>query len=324
MTFSFSFADLPSLPPGEVILYCALVDLGLFILAGGLFGPLLAVSCEILGKTRKRMVPVRAARQIAAMSLFFGILIPPLAAAALYHLLDFGPDLFASPYSLPLQVSAGAVALAEILLLLYFLAWPKKGFPGVLHTFCGMLCWLSALLSLYLNSAFLFRFTHDPLEPETILLWRNLPDFFLIPFDSFTWPLLAQGAALSLAAAGAMAAGWLLLLRARTDYGRDYYVFSLPYAAGWALIGGLISLPTAFWAYSRVQKIMLPELSHAPSQLLGILCYALPALACLLWLLLFKSPTPLRHKPGVFMALLLLGAGIGAQFLVLNKVLPSP
>ena len=44
MTFSFSFADLPSLPPGEVILYCALVDLGLFILAGGLFGPLLAVS----------------------------------------------------------------------------------------------------------------------------------------------------------------------------------------------------------------------------------------------------------------------------------------
>ena len=149
-------------------------------------------------------------------------------------------------------------------------------------------------------------------------------DFFAIPTHSLFWPLMAESLTLSCAAAGALGALWILILRSRQDYGRDYYTFALPYCARWAIAGTLLSLPSAGFAYYQALAVMLPELSHAPSLLLSILACALPVTACVLWGAVICSKTPLRHKPGLCLAALCLAAALTAQVLIFNKVLPSP
>lgn len=164
----------------------------------------------------------------------------------------------------------------------------------------------------------IFSFTQTP-------AFRELADFFCsVPRESFFWPQILHMAFLAIGIAGALSAFWLLIWRQRNDFGRDYYAFALPHSAKWGIAGTLVSLATAFYAYSRAGEFMLPELSEPPALALAALCYALPALACILWGLLLQSATPLRHKPGIVTALLTLFAGVAAQFLVLNEIVPSP
>ncbi|MDL2272583.1 hypothetical protein LJC23_06080 [Desulfovibrio sp. OttesenSCG-928-I05] len=368
MLFTVKLPDIPGFPPMEALLGAVVAALIFFCLAAMAFGPLIAVACEALGKARKRVFLIKAARQSAAMSLFFALIAYIALGGLVYWLLADSPDIFSGPFGKPLAALCAVCAVAFVLLLLYFSAWKQNGMPGFTHTLCGVLAWLAAAASFYGYQAFSHRYIYYlsrpvPLEslaaPEGDIPAVPLPEagnavlppegsvpaanpddifsfldgfsvteltdfFFAIPPESFFWPVMLHMLPLAIGTAGAFGAFWLLIRRKRNDFGRDYYAFALPYSAKWALCGTLLSLGTVFYAYSRAGEFMLPELSHPPSILLATLCCALPALACLLWLLLIRSETPLRHKPGIVIALFALLAGVSAQFLALNEIIPSP
>lgn len=361
--FSTRLPDIPGLPPLEALLGAFLTALFFLFLAAAVFGPFIAACCEAVGRSKGRIFHSKAARQNAAMSLAAALPVSAALGGFLYYLIRDEPSLYGTPYAAPFIAVLVSAALALVLLVLYFCVWKKTGIPGKGHVVTGFLATFAAMAAGFSTLAFAHRYMHgaalDGAELMRNTLMENaesalaansalenaeeiagtmietasdafpfslqdLTDFFLFPADSFFWPALLHILPLALGAAATCGALWMLLSRARTDFGRDYYNFALPFNARWALTGTLLSLPTAAFAYYRAGSFMLPELSHPPSLLLGGLCYGLPALSCLFWVFLLRSDTPLRHKPGIVLAFLCLLTGISAQALVLNEIIPSP
>ncbi len=316
---------LPAIPPTEVLLLSLGLGLGLLLFLAACCGPFLAVVSEWLALSKGSSFYKKAARQLSVMSLSTGSFVFALFAAALAFMLRWQPELLAPPYFYPLLIVAGMACLAELFLLLHVAAWnPGKG-AGLFHSWLGLKAWGCASLALFLGVSFARRILHTPPSPaDGVPLVEQLLQFFAIPLHSLLIPLMAECLALSCASAGALATLWLLLFRQRQDYGRDYYSFALPYCAKWAMAGTLTALPLGALTYVRAMDIMLPELSHLPSQpLLGLTC-ALPLIALGLWFAVCKSATPLRHKIGLVTAALCLAAAVTAQVYMLNKMLPSP
>lgn len=125
---------------------------------------------------------------------------------------------------------------------------------------------------------------------------------------------------LGCAAGGGIALVWLILRRARDDYGRDYYAFAARWCGKWAAAGAWLSLAAgagvlwmvtdgAFFA-SLGSHDLAP---HAPA-LIGA---GLLAGAAVLWTAVARSAAPMRHKPGMVLALLCFGGGLAAGFSLL-------
>jgi hypothetical protein len=333
MFSTITLPDIPGLPPLGAMLDAVAAGVFFLCLAATVFGPFMAACAESLGRARGRMVHIKAARQNAAMSLALALPVSLALAVFTYCLVRDETSLRAAPYGPPLLAALAVAALAVGLLALYCATWKKSGMPGAGHAAIGFLAFLSGLAAGFTILALAHRSLHGDLSggpSPAAAAGSGFPslaesaDFFLFPADSFFWPVLAHLLPLAAGAAGAFSALWTILFRARNDFGRDYYHFALPFSAKWALAGTFLSLPTLAFAYARAGAFMLPELSHAPSPLLGGLCYGLPASACLCWLLLLRGDAPLRHKPGIVLAFFCLWGGLFAQALALNEILPSP
>ncbi|MDL2209556.1 hypothetical protein LJC26_01985 [Desulfovibrio sp. OttesenSCG-928-O18] len=316
---------LPTLPPMEVLLPCALVAAAVSLILAACFGPIFAVVSERLSVSRKRGFYAKTGQQVAQMSLLLGILAALAIAACFAWLASEEPTLLTFPYVLPLGVTGTAVVLTLLLLALYVSFRPRKGPSSAGHMALGTLCGGLSLLSLFLCTSLARRLVHTIPEIDPALpVAEQLLAFFLIPGESFFWPLLLQSVPLGFAFTAAFATVWLLVMRERQDFGRDYYGFALPYCAKWALFSTLFAIFTGAYAFFRGREIMLPELSHLPSLLLDALSVILPLVACLLWLLLIKSEHPMRRKISVILACALLLVGFAGQVLMFNKIIPSP
>ena len=316
---------LPALPPVEVMLFSLGIGLGLLAFLAACCGPFLAVVSEWLSVTKGRSFYKKAARQLSLMSLFLGTVIFCLFAAALVFLVREQPELMQPPYLYPLLTVAGMAALGELFLLTYVLSWNPQKKASFFHAWLGIKAGGCAAVALFLGTGFLRRIVHTPPESaDGLSTLDQLISFFSIPLNSLFWPLLVESIALGCAAAGALGAVWLLMLRNRQDYGRDYYNFALPYCAKWAIAGTITALPLAIVLYFQAMRIMLPELSHDASLPLLVAACALPLLSSGLWTAVCKSPTPLRHKISIVIAALCLVVAVGIQVYTINKMLPSP
>lgn len=317
---------LPTLPPTEVLLSCALAAVAASLVLAACFGPIFAVASERLSVSRKRGFYARTGQQIAQMALLIGMLAAIAIAAGIAWLASDEPALLAFPYRLPLGVTGAAIALSLLLLALYVSLRPRKGPSGTLHVALGVVCGAFSLCSLFLCTSLARRLIHTVPEIDPALPWADqLIIFFMIPGKSFFWPLLLQSVPLGFAFTAAFTGVWLLIMRERQNFGRDYYAFALPYCAKWALWATLLAIPAGAYAFFRGSRdIMLPELSHPPSFLLVALSVILPLVACLLWLLLIKSEHPMRRKISVILACALLLTGFTGQVLMFNKIIPSP
>lgn len=316
---------LPTLPPTEILLACASIAAAASLVFAACYGPFLAVLSERLSVTRKRGLYAKVGQQIAQMSLGFGLLATLAVAACLAWLASGEPALLAFPYILPLKTVGGSILLSVLLLTVYVFSRPGKGPAGAPHTLLGLTSGCAALFSLFLCTGLVRRLVHTPPEIAPALPWNEqLMAFFTIPGESFFWPLLGQGVPLGCAFAAAFTTLWLLIMRTRQDFGRDYYAFALRYTAKWALGATLAAIPAGAYALFRGRDIMLPELSHLPSYLLDALAVLLPLAACGLWLRISKSEHPMRHKISVVLACFFLATGFAGQILMLNKIIPSP
>jgi hypothetical protein len=133
---------------------------------------------------------------------------------------------------------------------------------------------------------------------------------------SFFLSVFAHCLALAFAAAASFCLPWLLLRRAASDYGRDYYAFALRAAARQALAATLAAFAAGALLLARHP---LPLRVLPPDPIL-VAC-GLTLLCLIPWSLLLKSSVPLRHKPGACAACLLFPAAAYAQFLALWRAL---
>lgn len=325
MTDFAATVTLPVLPPTEVLIACGIAALIAAVTLVSALGPFLAVTSEYITIKTKRAFFARAARQIAQMSLTVGILATVFSGGGMAWLISSEPLLLQPPYLIPLTVTGGCILITLALLAVYARQRPGKPPAGTGHAAMGFAAGSFAVFSLFCCIGIVRRLLHTPPDFDlTLPPFVQLRLFFEIPSDSFFWPLLLESVPLGFALAAASACVWLLLMRERQDYGRDYYAFALPYCAKWALGCTFPAVLAGVFVFMESQKLMLPELSHEPSLLLDILSAALPLLACIFWIFVIRSAHPMRHKISVVLAWLLLLAGFAGQVLMLNKVIPSP
>ncbi len=141
------------------------------------------------------------------------------------------------------------------------------------------------------------------LLPETAtireVLARAIPPFA----DPFWWNILLLPGQ-SAAAAGGFGLIWLILRRATDAYGRDYYAFAAHWCGKWAAWGGWISL--VLFAGCQIFRMgENPAPSSAPAVFYS-LCRFIPLLlATILWTVISRSPSPMRHKIEMTFAILL-------------------
>jgi|GEM_PF-488225 len=313
------------LPPTETLVACAAAALIASLILSSVFGVFMATASEFATLQTRRAFYARAARQTAQTALCTGTLAALLGAGFMAWFAMNEPALLAPPYVIPLALTGGSIVIALALLAVYAHQRTGKPFAGKGHASIGLASAVLSAFALFCCTGIVRRLLHTPPEFDATLPPAiQLQLFFEIPFDSFFWPLLLESVPLGFALAAAFTCIWLLLMRKKQDYGRDYYNFALPYCARWAFGATLLAVLAGAFVFYESRKLMLPELSRDPSLLLDILSAALPLLACLLWIFTMRSPHPMRHKISVALALLFLLTGFAGQVLMLNKVIPSP
>jgi hypothetical protein len=312
--------SIPAIPPLEVLLPCALAAVATAFALAACFGPMIAIVGEKLSVSEQRGFYAKAGQQMAQMSLFFGVLAAGLLVACVMWIAADEPAIFQFPYSLPLMVTGGAITATLLTLCLYVFLRPQKGPSIAVHALIGFISTVFSIISLFLCTSMIRRLLHTVPDISEKKYWiEQLVQFFAIPAESLFWPLLLEAAPLGFAFAGSFAAVWLIIMRERQDYGRDYYAFALPYCAKWALWATVLAIPAGVYAMLRGQDIMLPELSHLSPLLLDCLSVILPLLACLLWNTIITSEHPMRRKLSVFAACLFLLTGFAGQILMLSE-----
>jgi hypothetical protein len=199
-------------------------------------------------------------------------------------------------------------------MVLYRFTWKALKPAKVLHALIGLLCWLGATATLVLflgvkrtASAYPDVFPADP----TLVSYFDA--LLTIPAGSYFWPLLAQAVPLSVGMAAGLGLGYLLLRRRDEDFGRDYYAFALRYTARWALCATLLQAVALVWMINNMVMASPVFNLQSPSIIALLVGLGLFLLACVCWVVVARSATPLRLKPLIVVALLLAVGGLVAE-----------
>ncbi len=294
------------------------------VLLAAFFGPWLAVFLKIFEMARKKPFFGLLSRQIQLCNLWFcslaATLVLTVLASGYYRLCkalpkldDLTPEQLKSlqeagvampPEPAQMALLAGYFILLALLLLLGRLAWPKlrgRNLPQLT---------LALLIAICGSAAFAMTFA-TLLQTPQILNVQLLFSIF-----SWSWSLYPFGMPSlgnSILMAGKMLAGGmgiaanaglcvLLLRRAKDDYGRDYYNFAAKHLARWlataSVITGLCGLGMMFVLQNFVAAT--PFELKGTEVWIGLVLYACCAI---FWVAILRSPTPLRHKAGIWVSL---------------------
>lgn len=284
-------------------LWAALAALVLLAWLSTLGSPVLSVLAEILADARGKVFYRKFAQQLSKAGLFWlpaALLLTGLVAALrkaegsmLLSLFNEQPMLF-----LPLAI---ALALLGSFAVLYATTWRMFKESRILHKLLGLLAALAGLASIW------FAFS---LSSLLAILNQAGPaiviqDHFRMPAAASFWPMLSLVVMLALACAGGLGLVYAVMRRNKDDWGRDYYSFALRLGAGWTLLG--LALQTGFlgWLATYMPAGLALPVDSAPR--IGVIAMASALLlAMLTYLLVWRSATPLRHKPAIYLAALLL------------------
>jgi hypothetical protein len=271
--------------------------------------PIVAVASQVLARARRKSFMDRYGRQVCPLAIglyvYAGVVSAGTWLALARTVPAAGPALDRAMPVLP--YIGGAYGAALLSLVVYFSLWKRLKDNKGLHIAIGC---AAALL----NVAFLVvasgakRLVLSGLAPD------QLPDpARLLPAlagSDLYWPLAAESLALAVGAAGALSLVYLLLRRNRDDYGRDYYTFALQLAAGWALFPTLAALALQAWPLLVAWRLTPATLLDQANIILWAAATGLLLAGCGLWLVLRRSPAPLRRKGTVVLSLILYWAAL--------------
>ena len=289
------FADLPL----QEYLLIALNNLAPFFQGAVLYGFLLAVFLEAACAFRRKPFHDKLSLQLLQCLACAGVL------AFLLHILFYWLKSVAEP---PLaDLASPIVVLTDLSPLL--LPIPLC----LAHQKLRSVPWLRFVLTAALVLFFLFWW-----GPGFKLLRLVSPlGGWSVPLS--LWILQDMPPLLGLATAAALCQIWLVLRRNRADYGRDYYAFAMRACARLALAftaAHMLCMALAFWLWG--------ELVQANFLLFFSLLFLPLLLACLLWGIVSISAAPMRYKPAVVLACILLFLGGALLFFGVGPMLLSP
>ncbi|WP_027720213.1 hypothetical protein [Maridesulfovibrio zosterae] len=281
----------------------AIVD---FTTLAAIGSPILALILEITAKTRKKIFYDKLAQQITALSLIlYFIFIFCLAGIATFFIgkMPWLKDWFMNPHS-PVMMFYITLGVALLGLIPYKLSWKKLKKNKPLHVLLGLIGSLGGISSIHVATVIMQKFftlqtkTTSPSIPQVPFYTH----FYNVPGNA---GLCLSGIYLIMAISFAATAGglYLVLRRNKDDFGRDYYKFSLPVIAKWALIPTFAQLLAVvgviYYLTGSNTQILYQNITTASA--LGT-SLGLVILCCAIWIVTCKSETPIRHKIGLGLA----------------------
>jgi lipid-A-disaccharide synthase-like uncharacterized protein len=306
----------------SIIAACGLV---LFFILAALTAPALAFATESLYAAKRKAFYDKCAMQISQAGFWAGILIFMVVGFSVAAgLAAYQPEMLDPPLVWqPLALFAPAFA-AVSLMALYSVTWTalKNTRPAHLALGCvAALYGLALMLALFL----LLSYAQQPMLP--LLLWDAPLLAFDMLLDEFLgsthqWLMFSFLLCAGTAAIASLSQLWFVIRRLKADYGRDYYAFAMRYAARAALAFTLAQAGLAGLIVYRLIKAVPREFRQPPDPGVGLVAFGLPLVCCLLWLLIAKSATPLRHKGGIFFSCLFLIISLCAQLLMIFNTFP--
>jgi len=272
----------------------------------------LAMGSEIAGMASGKVLPDKLGKQVGLLGVWLLLYTLLTAGAVTLFLFYRHPDLMQPWIQNPTLGAplAGLLVWTSGFCLAYRWTWSSLGKARGPHLALGALGVLGALATLGFSlggKMMAMQLPHGHLGPIT------LADILASAARPGYWAMLAHYALLAPACAGALALPWLVLRRNRDDWGRDYYAYATRACsrwAAWCILGSVAGFGALVW-------LTWPVMSQSPySQPFLLLAGAgavLALLACLCWMLIARSAAPMRHKPAMFLALLLLWLGVAGM-----------
>jgi MFS family permease len=209
-------------------------------------------------------------------------------------------------WPLPLFPLLVCLGLAGMFLCLYRAAWQALRDHTRLRACLGLAATAMGWLFSFFTLTAFRHFVVYPTQPTAGT------DFFLPPLSSAVWLILPQTIALSLSLAGSSVALYLIHRREKDDFGRDYYNYGLKLASKWAFLSLLATMVLQL----ILGAMLWPQVKDSPVRGLFFwgqavsLCAS--SLACLLWVIVIRSQTPLRLKGHLATAWLMVWIGLSA------------
>ncbi|OEU65654.1 MAG: hypothetical protein BA863_01185 [Desulfovibrio sp. S3730MH75] len=284
--------------------------IGDFIALSAIGAPILAVILEIVAKARKKIFYDKLAQQISSLSLILYFLFLVLAGGAGAYFtqkFDWLLDWMINPAS-PFMMVYITIAFTLLTLLPYKLSWKPMKKKKPLHILLGVLASIGGLATIHVVTVTMNIFFMQqaaapiPLVPESLFIahFTNIPGMAELS-------LACLYLVMSLSFAATIGGLYLVLRRNKDDFGRDYYKFSLPVVAKWALFPTILQLALVtgivYYLCGLETKLIVSNnttlISFGTSAALSFLC-------CAIWIVTWKSATPMRHKIGLAIAPLLI------------------
>lgn len=275
----------------------ALVD---FATLAAIGAPIMAVILEITAKARKKIFYDKLAQQITTLTLVLYLLfIVCLGSAAGFfsNQIPWLKDWFVNPAS-PVMMFYITIGIALLGLIPYKYTWKKLKKNKLLHITLGSIGALGGVASILVATVIMQTFF-------TIQIESPNPAVPAIPFYTHFQQLPGNASLclagiyliMALAFAAAASALYLVLRRNKDDFGRDYYKFSLPIVACWALVPTLLQFAASgcIVYYICGPNIALPY-SNLPVALSFGISLLLTIISCTIWIVTLRSETPMRHK----------------------------
>ena len=261
---------------------------------------ILTVSGEILSLRRRRSFYGKCAMQLSMLGQGLGWTLLVGGRVWLYFLEQ---DIPSESFLINIhEVSWMVLGLSVIFSCIYFLLWKALAqYPGI-HIGVGVLSALQGVLALLLVLVCLriAAVGSLPHAEEITLLEVVLPVWGTDYATSLCYvPFLL------LAMPAAFGCVWLLLRRSKDDYGRDHYNTVVPWCAAWARNAwGAVWLLLAVASGLEISRLLGEKDFTADAVTAGIrvLLWLIPLL---LWFMAARSETPLRHKAGLTVSLVL-------------------
>lgn len=266
---------------------------------------LMAVTGQLLAVRRKRSFYDKGAKQLALLATLLGWMLTIGGAAwLLYH---YAPQHIAFD-AVPLQAMTHCVAwlllaAGAFFASLHYALWKGLKNSPRLHQFIGLFALLSAYLGAYALMASLVL--QSQLDAGIVI--ENLQQALVPAENSPLWSAVYYLPVLVVAMGGGLGSLWFVARRTRDDFGRDHYNTVVPWAACWArnawlCLWFILLFFTGLEVITSAQEHdILPQqelINHA----LRLILWLIPML---LWCIVTRSATPLRHKCTLLLAQLL-------------------
>ncbi|GAB6177984.1 hypothetical protein JCM16814_28750 [Desulfobaculum senezii] len=291
----------------------ALLAIHFAVVLTGLGAFPLAVVSEYIAGAKKKVFLKKFAQQVSLMGVLFvfAALLSVFGSIAYLHYTgaqDIRPWLTTlRPIT---SANFGSLGVMALFATIYAFTWKgSRKVPG-LHKLWGVLASLGALATLACPlSTQLMSMANRPL-PGTA---QELSTFLLSGMGSlFFAPLFLLTLTLAVAFAAAFGLVWMILRRGRDDWGRDYYSYASRYCAGWAAAASVAAAACTGWLFYTIQPTVAAASLGEMTRYFTMGGAGLAVLASLLWAVVLKAATPMRHKPTmVIAALCLLVAAMG-------------